>query len=127
VIWQTGSADAARGIPVMEFGASLERGIAELQEAGSDVLLMDGQFSPRASILINTDSYRETVRWNARRFDVPLLKRYDTMQYWWSNEIFDLDAEDKSAQLENADRIHDCVGALLFRLIRRGVGAEPKA
>ncbi len=126
VIWQTGSADVARGIPVTEFGAALERGIAELQDQGSDVLLVDGQYSPRASLLINTDGYRETVRWNARRFDLPLFKRYDTMQYWWSNEVFDLDAEDKASQIANADRIHDCTGALLFRLIQRSVGAEPR-
>jgi acyl-CoA thioesterase-1 len=124
VIWQTGSADAARGIPVMEFGSALEHGITELQDKGSDVLLVDGQFSPRASLLINTDSYRETARWNARRFDLPLFKRYDTMQYWWSNEVFDLDAEDKATQLDIADRIHDCVAALLFKMIQRGVGAE---
>jgi acyl-CoA thioesterase-1 len=124
VIWQTGSADAARGIPVMEFGSALEHGIMELQDKGSDVLLVDGQFSPRASLLINTDGYRETARWNARRFDLPLFKRYDTMQYWWSNEVFDLDTEDKAAQLDIADRIHDCVAALLFKMIQRGVGAE---
>ncbi len=124
VIWQTGSADAARGTPVMEFGQSLERGIGELREQGSDVLLIDSQFSPRASLLVNTDAYREAVRWNTRRFDVPLFKRYDTMQYWWSHDVFDLDAEDKAEQVANADRIHDCVAALLVRLIAHGVANE---
>ena len=88
------------------------------------MLLVDGQFSPRASLLINTDAYREVVRWSARRFDLPMFRRYDTMQYWWTNEIFDLDAEDKASQLANADRIHDCVAALLFKVIQRGVGAQ---
>ena len=121
VIWQTGSADAARGTPVMEFGQALERGIGELREQGSDVLLVDSQFSPRASLLVNTDPYREAVRWNTRRFEIPLLKRYDTMQYWWSHDTFDLDSEDKAVQLANADRIHDCVAALLVRVIERGI------
>lgn len=126
VIWQTGSADAARGVPVMEFGSALERGIGDLRDQGSDVLLVDSQFSPRASLLVNTDGYREAVRWNARRYDLPLFKRYDTMQYWWSHEVFDLDAEDKASQTENADRIHDCVAALLVRVVERGIGAGPK-
>lgn len=126
VVWQTGSADAARGVPVMEFGSALERGIGELREQGSDVLLVDSQYSPRASLLVNTDGYREAVRWNARRFDLPLFKRYDTMQYWWSHEVFDLDAEDKASQTENADRIHDCVAALLVRVVERGVAAAPR-
>jgi hypothetical protein len=127
VVWQTGSADVARGIPVMDFGGALERGVSDLQAKGTDVLLVDSQFSPRASLLINTDSYRETVRWAARRFDVPMLRRYDTMQYWWSNETFDLDVEEKAAQLENADRIHDCIAALLVKLIQRGIAAGPKS
>ncbi len=126
VIWQTGSADAARGVPVMDFGQALEHGIGELRDQGSDVLLVDGQFSPRASLLLNTDGYREAVRWNARRYDLPLFKRYDTMQYWWSHEVFDLDAEDKANQLANADRIHDCVAAWLVHAIELGIATGPK-
>ena len=64
---------------------------------------------------------------DARRYDVPLFKRYDTMQYWWSHDVFDLDAEGKANQLDNADHIHDCVAALLVRVIQRGVapGGRP--
>ena len=127
VIWQTGSADAARGIPVTEFGNALERGIVELRDLGSDVLLVDSQFGPRASLLVNTDAYREAVRWNARRYDLPLLKRYDTMQYWWSQNVFDLDAEDKAVQLENADRIHDCIAALLVRMVEHSTASGPRS
>ena len=124
VVWQTGSADVARGIPLGEFSNAIEQGIAELREAGIDVLMVDSQFGPRASLLVNTDAYREAVRWGARRYDLPLFKRYDTMQYWWSNEIFDLDAADKASQLDTADRVHDCVAALLVKVIQRGTGAR---
>jgi lysophospholipase L1-like esterase len=124
VVWQTGSADAARGVPVTDFGAALDQGIVELRDAGSDVLLVDSQFGPRASLLINTDAYRESVRWNARRFELPLFKRYDTMQFWWSNEVFDLDAQDKATQMVTADRVHDCVAAQIVQLIERGVAAR---
>ena len=75
VIWQTGIADANNGVPVTDFESSLEHGIAELQGKGSDVLLMDGQFSPRASLMINTDAYRDAVHWNARHYELPLFKR----------------------------------------------------
>ena len=121
VIWQTGVADVTNGVSVTDFESSLEHGIAELQGKGSDVLLMDGQFSPRASLMINTDAYRDAVRWNARRYDLPLFKRYDTMQYWWNNGVFDLDAQDKSGQVDTADRIHGCVAMLLMRAIAHGV------
>ena len=125
VIWQTGSADAARGVAPVEFGIALDRGVALLLDKGADVLLVDSQFSPRAALLVNTEAYREALRWNARRYGIPLFRRYDTMQYWWSNEVFDLDTEDKALQLANADRIHDCVAALLLKLIESGV-AEAK-
>ncbi len=121
VIWQTGSADATRGVQPMEFAATLERGITSLHARGSEVVLIDSQFSPRASLLVNTDAYRDAVRLSARRNDVPLFRRYDTMQYWWSKERFDLDTESKTDQVINADHIHDCVAALLVRLIERGV------
>lgn len=121
VIWQTGSADAASGVPVTDFQNSLEHGIAELQGNGSDVLLMDGQFSPRASLMINTDAYRDAVRWNARHYELPLFRRYDTMQYWWNNDVFDLETQDRTTQIDTADRIHDCVAALLMRAIAHGV------
>ena len=127
VIWQTGSADAARGIPVTDFGTALEHGIVALRDAGSDVVLIDSQYSPRASLLVNTDAYREAVRWNARRFDLPLFRRYDTMQYWSSHDVFDLDAESKASQLDNADRIHDCVAALLVRVIERGLDGAARS
>lgn len=121
VVLQTGSADAARTIPVTDFANAVEHGVMQLQAANADVILMDSQFSPRASLLVNTDAYREAVRWNARRYDAPLLKRYDTMRYWWSNEVFDLEPERKANQVENADLIHDCIAVLLVRLIERGV------
>jgi lysophospholipase L1-like esterase len=122
VVWQTGSADLAGGVSVTEFETALEHGIPELRTAGGDVILVDGQFSPRASLLMNTDAYRDAVRWNARRYELPLFKRYDTMQSWWHDGVFDLDAQDKASQLETADRIHDCVAAVLTRAIVRGVG-----
>lgn len=127
VVLQTGSADAARSVPVAEFGQSIERAVAQLRGKGSDVVLIDSQFSPRASLLVNTDEYRDAVRLNARRYELPLFKRFDTMQYWWSNEVFDLDAEGKASQVENADLIHDCVAVLLLRLVERGVAAAGKS
>ncbi len=121
VVWQTGSADVTGGVPVTDFENALEHGIAELQAVGSDVVLVDGQFSPRASLLVDTDTYRDAVRWNARRYDLPLFKRYETMQSWWHDGVFDLDAQDKAIQLDTADRVHDCVAAVLVRAIARGV------
>ncbi len=122
VVWQTGSADLTGGVPVTDFENALERGIPELQALGSDVVLVDGQFSPRASMLMDTDAYRDAVRWNARRYELPLFKRYETMQSWWHDGVFDLDTQDKASQLDTADRIHDCVAAVLVRAIARGVG-----
>ncbi len=47
VIWQTGTADAMRGIDLDQFRAALEKGIEQLRADGADVVLMNMQYSPR--------------------------------------------------------------------------------
>ncbi len=43
VVWQTGTADAVRGVDIDTFGEALEKGLDALQERGIDMVLMDMQ------------------------------------------------------------------------------------
>jgi hypothetical protein len=47
VVWQTGTADAIRGVDAEDFRVALDDGIATLQHAGVDIVLMNMQYSPR--------------------------------------------------------------------------------
>ena len=50
VIWQTGTVDAMRSIDPDDFRAAVADGVAALQKAGTDVILMNLQYSPRTEI-----------------------------------------------------------------------------
>jgi hypothetical protein len=47
VIWQTGTVDALRSIDPDDFRVGVDDGVAALQTAGTDVILMNLQYSPR--------------------------------------------------------------------------------
>lgn len=121
VIWQTGTADALRSVPLNEFGMSLDRGLRLLKRKMVDVILMDMQFSPMTDAFIHSSPYRGYMRWAAKRNEVILFRRYDIMEYWWNHEVFDLGSTDAEVQLSNADNIHECIAGLLAQMIARGV------
>jgi hypothetical protein len=47
VVWQTGTIDAIRRVEPEEFRSALDEGIETLQNSGTDVILMNMQYSPR--------------------------------------------------------------------------------
>ncbi len=115
VVWQTGTFDAMRGIYPEEFRTALEHGVQTIRAAGSDVVLMNMQYSPRTDSMIAAGTYAENMRWVAQQQDLPLFDRLAMMKHWNEAGIFDLaNASDKSRL---AERVHDCVGKLLAELI----------
>ena len=64
VIWQTGTVDAIRRVDLDDFRAALEAGVDTLQNAGTDVILMNMQYSPRTEF---DDSRRSLRGRDARR------------------------------------------------------------
>ena len=57
VIWQTGTVDAMRSVDPDDFRAAVDEGVAALQKAGTDVILMNLQYSPRTEF----DNFRATL------------------------------------------------------------------
>jgi lysophospholipase L1-like esterase len=116
VIWQTGTVDAIRGAYPGQFGGVLIKGIETLQKAGSDVMLMNMQFSPQAWAVINLEPYLDNMTWVAQVRDVLLFDRYGLMKYWDQTGTFDLNAT-KDAALRTGDKVHACIGRLLADMI----------
>ena len=52
VIWETGTMEAVRGIDVDEFRETVQAGINELRAAGTEVVLMNMQFSRETDAMI---------------------------------------------------------------------------
>jgi hypothetical protein len=115
VIWQTGTVDAMRSIDPDDFRGAIEEGVAALQNAGTDVVLMNLQYSPRTETMISPSPYLDNMRMVAQQHDVPLFDRFAIMHHW--NDQGDFDLFSATHGIELAKRVHDCLGRALSKFI----------
>jgi hypothetical protein len=115
VIWQTGTVDAMRSIDPDDFRGAVDQGVAALQNAGKDVVLMNLQYSPRTETMISAPPYLDNMRVVAQQHDVPLFDRFAIMHQW--NEQGDFDLFTASHGIELAKRVHDCLARALSKFV----------
>jgi GDSL-like lipase/acylhydrolase family protein len=115
VVWQTGTVDAMRSVDPDDFRGAVEEGIAAMQNAGADVVLMNLQYSPRTETMISVPPYLDNMRAVAQQHDVPLFDRFAIMRQWNDNGDFDL--FNSTHGIELAKRVHDCIGRALSRFV----------
>lgn len=118
VIWQTGTADAIRGMDPEEFRAALDDGVDVLQAAKVDVVFMNMQYSPRTEAMLAVGAYADAMRIVALQREVNLFDRLSIMKRWNEAGIFDLYGATRSTII--AERVHDCLGRLLADLVVTG-------
>ncbi len=82
VIWQTGSNDPLRGVPLDRFDRETRAGIAVFRGAGADVMLMEPQDCDVLRSHPGAFAYRDALRRIAAQMRVPLVRRYDLMHVW---------------------------------------------
>jgi hypothetical protein len=115
VIWQTGTVDAMRSVDPDDFRSAVDEGVAALRDAGTDVVLMNLQYSPRTETMISATPYLDNMRMVAQQHDVPLFDRFAIMHHW--NDQGDFDLFSASHGIELAKRVHDCLGRALSKLV----------
>lgn len=115
VIWQTGTVDAMRSIDPDDFRSAVTEGVAALQNAGVDVVLMNLQYSPRTETMISVPPYLDNMRVVAQEHDVPLFDRFQIMRHW--NEQGQFDLFNSSRGIELAKQVHDCLGRALAQFV----------
>jgi len=115
VVWQTGTVDAMRSIEPDDFRSALEAGVAAVQSAGADVVLMNLQYSPRTETMISAPPYLDNMRVVAQKHDVPLFDRFGIMHQW--NDAGDFDLFTAFHGVELAKRVHDCLGRALASMV----------
>ena len=115
VVWQTGTGDAIRGIDPETFREALDQGVSAVRAAGSDILLINMQYSPRTETMIALTSYLDVMRFVALQHEINLFDRFAIMKYWSEIGLFDLSAATKKTDL--AERVHDCIGRLLTEFV----------
>ena len=82
VIWQTGANDALRGDTPDRFRATVTQGVARMQAAGADVVLMDNQHSPRLDASPLAPRMNRALADIAAGTAVNLFSRAALMQAW---------------------------------------------
>jgi hypothetical protein len=123
VIWQTGTADAMRGVAAEEFQTTVEAGVDRLQAGGADVIFVNMQYSPRTDAVLSVEPYAEALRWVSLERALNLFDRQAIMRQWSELGTFDLLATTKTT--ETAAQVHDCIGHLLGGLVVQALAADP--
>jgi hypothetical protein len=123
VIWQTGTYDAMRGVDAEDFRNALDEGVAAMKAAGTDVVLMNLQYSPRTETMISGSAYLDNMRVVAQQHDAPLFDRFAIMRQW--NETGDFDLFSASPGLELAKRVHDCLARALSTFLIDAAHVNP--
>jgi len=111
IVWQTGTVDAMRGIEPDDFGSVLNRGVEKLKAAGTDVILMNMQYSPRTETMIAVSPYAENMRWVSQQRSVPLFDRLGIMRHWSDTGVFDFYTPTRAFVV--AQKVHECIGRAL--------------
>lgn len=124
MIWQTGTVDAMFGVDPDLFGDTLDRGIRLAHDAGTDVVLLNMQYSPRTESMIALGNYAEAMRWVALQREVPLFDRFGVMRQW--SELGTFDLRSATNKLDTARRVHDCIGRLLADFLLESIPQRGK-
>jgi hypothetical protein len=111
VVWQAGTSDALSGVEPEDFRASLDQGVAEIQAADADVILMNMQYSPRTESMLDVSAYADVMRVVAQQRGALLFDRLAIMHYWNDAGTFDLYTATKKYDM--ARRVHECIGRAL--------------
>jgi acyl-CoA thioesterase I len=113
VIWQVGTVDAMRNLDVESFGEALSEGIGLVHELGSDIIVMDMQYSLQTTQLINFQPYVDYIDWVTQNHDVFHFPRYDIMRHWVEDGQVDFNTETPEAKQRSFTFVHTCLGKLL--------------
>jgi acyl-CoA thioesterase I len=82
VIWQTGTNDPLRKLPLDRFIALTRAGILQMHAAGIDVVLMEPQDCRMMRATPGAFTYLDAVRRIGAEMGVPVVRRYDMIHRW---------------------------------------------
>jgi hypothetical protein len=123
VIWQTGTADAIRGVDPDEFRATLDDGVDKLRTAETDVVFVNMQYSPRIEAMLAVTAYADAMRIVAVKREAVLFDRFTIMKRWNESGVFDLNGPTRTTNI--AEKVHGCLGRLLADAVVEGARMVP--
>lgn len=124
VIWETGTAEAMRHREVDQFSEHLQSGIDLIVQAGADVMLVTPQYSRETARLIAYQPYIDAMNSVGMRRDVLLFPRFEVMRHWVESGQLQLDNLTPAQAAAMADRVYDCLGRQIARIVVRAMPAS---
>jgi acyl-CoA thioesterase I len=88
VLWQLGTNSVLRGESLAPHSLELRRGIAELKQAGLDVVLIDPQYAPKVLAKSETPAMVKQIALAAKDEDVDLFPRFAIMRDWYEKQHY---------------------------------------
>jgi lysophospholipase L1-like esterase len=82
VIWQTGTNDPLKHVPLDRFVAETRAGVAAMHRAGIDVVLMGPQYCAMLDGSTDAAAFRQAVRDLGDELHVPVIRRFSLMRRW---------------------------------------------
>ena len=123
VIWQVGTNAVLRNLEPAETAKLVEDGVARIQAGGSDIVLVDPQYSPR--VIERAESAGRMVRLLNRVASlrhVGLFPRFEVMREWHEGQALPVDSFVIADGLHMNDWGYACFAQLLGDDIVRSVG-----
>ncbi|RYC29222.1 SGNH/GDSL hydrolase family protein [Lichenibacterium minor] len=112
VIWQAGSNDPLRGVPVDRFVTELKSGIEVIRTGGAEVVLMEPQWSPVIEKADSKESFVDAVREVGAQEHVAVVRRFALMRGWIDGGVISA---------------HDLIGPDGLHMTDRGYGLLARA
>ena len=117
VLWQVGTNSVLRDHPLRPHSVLLRDGIAQLKEAGTDVVLIDMQFVPRVIAKPETQGMEDQIALSAKEQSVDLFRRFALMRNWHEVQHIPFETFVSPDELHMNDWSYACVARLLAAAI----------
>ena len=124
IIWQTGSNDPLRDVPLDRFVQETVEGIEMIRSAGIDVMLMDPQLSPQLDGKPATVQFRTAIHDIGSKMKVPVIHRYDLMRSWLAQKLMTVKQMISPDGLHMADRGYAKLAEVIAEDILRRTGMK---
>jgi lysophospholipase L1-like esterase len=123
VIWQVGTNAVLRNLDPAETAKMVDDGVARIQAAGADLVLVDPQYSPR--VTERAESASQMIKLLGKVADlrhVGIFPRFEVMREWHENQALPIDSFVIADGLHMNDWGYACFAQLLGDDIIKSVG-----
>jgi lysophospholipase L1-like esterase len=123
VIWQVGTNAVLRNLDPTETATLVEEGVARIQAAGADLVLVDPQYSPRVNEHAESTGQMVKLLGNVAQLrHVGFFPRFEVMREWHEKQAIPIDDFVISDGLHMTDWGYACFAQLLGDDIIKSVG-----